>query len=70
DNELTKQLSGQQLSIKQVPELQEENKRIIPLKKFGVETITLDSAEGHSPNYYYYAPVEMGSDQSPSLQLQ
>lgn len=70
DNELTKQLSGQQLSIKQVPELQEENKRKIPLKKFGMETITLDSAEGQSPNYYYYAPVESESNQSPSLQLQ
>lgn len=70
DNQLTKQLSGQQLSIKQVPELQEENKRIIPLKKFGMETITLDSAEGLSPNFYYYAPLEMESNQSPTLKLQ
>jgi cellulose synthase operon protein B len=70
NDQLTKQLSGYQVLIKQVPDIQEENKRNIPLKKFGLQTVTLDSAQGHSPYYYYYAPVELGSSQLPSLKLQ
>lgn len=70
NDNLTSQLSGNQMTIKEIPNLKEtSNKSIVPFKNFGIENLTLDSKKGKSQHYYFYVPVSIQSNTPPTLQL-
>jgi len=70
DAQFIKQLSGEQLSITKVPDkIKEVYQRKIPLKKFAMENLTLDSYQGKSQNFYYYVPAAFQEHQAISLEL-
>ncbi|MEK3936258.1 cellulose biosynthesis cyclic di-GMP-binding regulatory protein BcsB [Sporosarcina sp. FSL W7-1349] len=70
DPTLTKQLSGKQMTIKTLPERKaDSDERIIPLKKFGITSFTLDRNNRESQQFFHYVPFASEKDQSPILEL-
>ncbi|MEH6940237.1 cellulose biosynthesis cyclic di-GMP-binding regulatory protein BcsB [Bacillus sp. JJ722] len=71
NNQLNTQLSGRQMSISKMPVIKEtEDLSRVSLKKFGMESMVLDSERGQSQHYYYYVPFSQNPNDNPSLHLQ
>ncbi len=70
NEQFMKQVAGQQMSIQTIPEIAQDNdKRMVSLKKFSMPNLTLDRLNGESPYFYSYVPVALQKDQSPTLEL-
>lgn len=69
-DDLARQLSGQQMTIQTIPEFgQNETERVVPLKKMGIPTMTLNRVETSSELFFYYAPVAIQPDGKTTLEL-
>lgn len=70
DRHLMKQLSGAQMVIQNLPESKENvNERVIPLKKFGMTSLTLNRNSRESQQFFHYIPFASEKGQAPILEL-